>query len=100
MEEPRKKFKDREIIKRLRTESPDFFKKVQKLGGFLMTISPLLLLIPFTAPFAGISLTAGTVMLAVGKLPNKGVSIEEAKKLIEESEKLKNEIEKLKTLGK
>ncbi len=93
MKNPRKKFKDIEIIKRFRTESPEFFKKVQWLGGILGSVGTLLVATPLGAPM----ITAGGIMLLLGKLPNKGMSVEEAKKLVEESEKLRLELETLKS---
>lgn len=93
------KITETEIAKRLASEKPEFFKKTQKIGWFLTTIiSPLLLLTPFTAPFSLLTASVGGTIVALSQLTSKGVSNDEAKKLIEESERLKNEIENLKKL--
>lgn len=92
MRNPRKKIKDFEIIKRFRAESPEFFKKVQWLGGILTSVGGLLVATPLGAPM----ITAGGIMFLLAKLPVKGMSVEDAKKLVEESEKLRLELETLK----
>lgn len=92
----KKRFKDREIVKRLNSESPDFFKKVQWFGGILITISPLLLFSGVLAPFSAATFAAGSAMVAVGKLPMKGLSLEEAHKAAEKIKLLEKELENLK----
>jgi hypothetical protein len=92
------KLKEREVIKRLKSESPEFFKKLQWFGGILVTISPFLLLFPLTAPFSLITGTSGALITGISKLPVKGISLDDAKKLKEEAEKLKLELENLKAL--
>lgn len=94
---PRKKIKDREIVKRLKSESPDFFKRIQWLGGALITISPLLLLSGVLAPFSAATFAAGSAMVAVAKLPMKGLSLEEAEKAAEKIKIMEEELKKLKS---
>lgn len=89
---PRIKLK--EVRERWRAESPDFFKKIQWLGGILTTIGGILITTPIGLPLT----TAGGVMMIVGKLPVKGVTLEEANKLREDAEKAKEELNKLKTV--
>lgn len=83
---PRKKLKDMEVVKRFKAESPDFFKKVQWLGGILTTLGGVLIATPIGVPLA----TAGGVMVIIGKLPVKGLSVEDAEKLKSELETLKS----------
>ncbi len=93
----RKKNKDWEIVKRWKSESPDFFKKLQWLGGTLVAISPILLVTPL-APISILVGAIGGATTIVAKFPMKGVSLEEAQKLIEEKNKAIEELNKLKTI--
>lgn len=93
----RKKIKDWEIIKRWKSESPEFFKKAQWLGGALVTISPILLFTPL-APISALVGIGGGMMTVMAKFPVKGISLEEAKKLKEDAQKATEELNKLKIL--
>lgn len=87
MRRPRRKIKDMEFIKRLKSESPDFFKKIQWIGGILTTVGAILVATPIGVPIT----TAGLAMTLIAKLPNKQkISNEEIEQLQEEIEKLKN----------
>lgn len=86
-----KKFKEREIVKRWRTESPEFFVKIKTASTWLFVLGTLLTLFPPTTPI-GLTITGlGTSGMVVSKLTKKDI-------LENDLEDLKKQIEELKTI--
>lgn len=74
------------IIKRLKAPTPDFFKKIVKIGIALGTIGGCIIAVPSTYGIAipAIILTAGKLMAAVG-----GTAVIVAQSTVKDPDKIK-----------
>jgi len=86
---PKIKFKDREIVKRWKAESPEFFVNLQTIGARLTALGLLLCIFPPMIPVGAVIGSVGTTIATVSKLTKKDATKEDVDKLKAELELLK-----------